>query len=195
MSSLSTQSVAIYCDLLGEAVLDTLISSKTRLKLVLKFFLNSNTKAYLRGLEEEFGESTNAIRLELNKFEEAGLLASESEGNKKVYQANAKHPFYKDLHQILLKFTGLDQIIDRVIGRLGELEVVYLVGRLSRGLESPVIDLVFVGNVDKDYLHSLVLKTEELIQKKIKYVVFGTSEFEVLRAEILPKEHFLLWKQ
>ena len=82
-------------------MLDTLISSKTRLKLVLKFFLNSNTKAYLRGLEEEFGESTNAIRLELNKFEEAGLLASESEGNKKVYQANAKHPFYKDLHQML----------------------------------------------------------------------------------------------
>ncbi len=176
-------------------MLDTLISSKTRLKLILKFFLNSNTKAYLRGLEEEFGESTNAIRLELNKFEEAGLLASESEGNKKVYQANAKHPFYKDLHQILLKFTGLDQIIDRVIGRLGNLEEVYLVGRLSRGLESPVIDLVFVGNVDKDYLHSLVLKTEELMQKKIKYVVFNDVEFEGLRSNIIPKEYYVLWKK
>ncbi len=163
--------------------------------MILKFFLNSNTKAYLRGLEEEFGESTNAIRLELNKFEEAGLLASESEGNKKVYQANAKHPFYKDLHQILLKFTGLDQIIDRVIGRLGNLEEVYLVGRLSRGLESPVIDLVFVGNVDKDYLHSLVLKTEELIQKKIKYVVFNDVEFEGLRSNIIPKEYYVLWKK
>lgn len=174
-------------------MLDTLISSKTRLKLILKFFLNSNTKAYLRSLEEEFGESTNAIRLELNKFEEAGLLASESEGNKKLYQANRKHPFYKDLHQILLKFTGLDQILDRVVSRLGDLDEVYLVGKLSRGLESPIIDLVFVGDIDKDYLHNLVVKTEELIQKKIKYVVFGLIEFKSLKQEVLPKDHFLLW--
>lgn len=82
-------------------MLETLISSKTRLKLILKFFLNNSTTAYLRGLEEEFGESSNAIRVELNKFEEAGLLNSEAEGNKKLYKANTKHPFYKDLHNIL----------------------------------------------------------------------------------------------
>ena len=58
-------------------MLDSLITSKTRIKLLLKFFLNSSMKAYLRGLAEEFGESTNAIRLELNHLEEAGLLKSE----------------------------------------------------------------------------------------------------------------------
>ena len=51
-------------------MIEVLISSKTRIKLLLKFFLNSNSKAYLRGLEQEFAESTNAIRVELNKFEE-----------------------------------------------------------------------------------------------------------------------------
>ncbi len=50
-------------------MLGTLITSKTRVKLLLKFFLNSNAKAHLRGLETEFGESSNAIRLELNRFE------------------------------------------------------------------------------------------------------------------------------
>ena len=49
-------------------MLDTLISSQTRLKLLLKFFLNSSTSSYLRDLESEFGESTNAIRLELNRL-------------------------------------------------------------------------------------------------------------------------------
>lgn len=174
-------------------MLETLISSKTRLKLILKFFLNNSTTAYLRGLEEEFGESSNAIRVELNKFEEAGLLNSEAEGNKKLYKANTKHPFYKDLHNILLKYTGLDQIIDNVISRLGDLNKVYLVGKLSRGIESPIIDLLFVGDIDRDYLVKLVNKAEPLIHKKIKYVVFSQDEFKELKKEILPKEHYLLW--
>jgi len=63
-------------------MLDTLITSKTRIKLLLKFFLNSNASSYLRNLEGEFGESTNGIRLELNKFEKAGLLQSQVSGNK-----------------------------------------------------------------------------------------------------------------
>ena len=50
-------------------MLDSLITSKTRIKLLLKFFLNTSTHAYLRGLADEFGESTNALRLELNHLE------------------------------------------------------------------------------------------------------------------------------
>ena len=53
-------------------MIEALISSKTRIKLLLKFFLNSKTTSYLRGLEAEFGESSNAIRIELNRFEKAG---------------------------------------------------------------------------------------------------------------------------
>ena len=68
------------------------ISSKTRVKLLLKFFLNTNTTSYLRGLAEEFDESTNAVRLELNRLERAGMLISRSSGNKKLYQANKTYP-------------------------------------------------------------------------------------------------------
>ena len=58
-------------------MLDSIITSKTRIKLLLKFFLNSETKSYLRNLEQEFGESTNGIRVELNRLEGAGLLKTE----------------------------------------------------------------------------------------------------------------------
>jgi hypothetical protein len=75
-------------------MIETLISSKMRIKLLLKFFLNSRSRSYLRGLETEFGDSTNAIRLELNRFEKAGMLKSYTEGNKKFFQANTDHPLY-----------------------------------------------------------------------------------------------------
>jgi len=55
-------------------MIEALITSKTRIKLLLKFFLNTQEESYLRSLENDFNESTNAIRIELNKLEEAGLL-------------------------------------------------------------------------------------------------------------------------
>ena len=85
--------------LLNVFMIEALISSKTRIKLLLKFFLNSSNKSYLRGLETEFGDSTNGIRLELNKLEEAGLLKTRIKGNKKIFQPN-KLERNKDLIQV-----------------------------------------------------------------------------------------------
>jgi hypothetical protein len=176
-------------------MLDTLITSKTRLKLLLKFFLNSNARAHLRNLESEFGESTNAIRLELNKFEQAGLLQSEMSGNKKVFRANTRHPLFSDIHNILLKTIGVDQIIERVVTRLGNVEKAYVAGDFARGTDAPIIDLVFVGNeIDTEYLARLALKTEELISRKIRFVIFGPEEFETYREKLTGKDLLLIWK-
>ncbi|MDO9580626.1 MAG: winged helix-turn-helix domain-containing protein [Bacteroidales bacterium] len=109
-------------------MLDTLVTSKTRLKLILKFFLNPCSSAYLRELAEEFGESSNAVRLELNRFEQAGLLKSEANGNKKLYRANVIHPLYKDIHSIISKTIGIDQIVDEVVAKLGDVEEAYITG-------------------------------------------------------------------
>lgn len=171
-------------------MLDTLITSKTRIKLLLKFFLNGQNKAYLRNLEAEFGESSNGIRVELNKFEQAGLLHSTSEGNKKIFTANTKHPMFGDIRSILLKYTGLDKIVEQVIGKLGNVESVYLVGELAKGLDSPIIDLIFVGDINKTYLLNLTEKVEKLIHKKVRYVTFTEKEFSEQKEIILSKPHF-----
>ncbi len=158
-------------------MLDVLISSKTRIKLLLKFFLNGSTRSYLRSLEQEFGESTNGIRVELNRLEESGMLLSAVEGNRRYYKANHQHPLYEQVHQILLKTIGIDQIIEKVIDRLGNVRQVFLVGKLARGLESPVVDLVLVGDIDQAYLQNLVEKAESLIHRKICTLVYGTEIF------------------
>ena len=177
-------------------MLDTLITSKTRLKLLLKFFLNSGARAHLRNLESEFGESTNAIRLELNKFEEAGLLKSEIKGNKKVFRANTSHPLFSDIHNILLKTIGFDQIIDRVVTKLGNVEKAYVTGDFARGIDAPIIDLVLVGDdINQEYLVRLATKTEDLIHRKIRYVIFSPAEFEMYTANRSNGEMLLIWKR
>src|SRR3954469_16396884 len=159
-------------------MIETLISSKTRIKLLLKFFLNSKNTAYLRNLEDEFGESTNAIRLELNKFEKAGFLASSAEGNKKVFSVNTKHPFYSNINSMIMKMTGLEYVVDYVLQRIGDLEKVYLVGKLSQGQNTNIIDLVLVGdNLNKMFLIEQIEKAEKKLDKKIRYVHYGKEEF------------------
>jgi hypothetical protein len=174
-------------------LLSTLISSKTRVKLLLKFFLNSDTTGYLRGLESEFGDSTNAIRQELNRFEEAGLLQSYAEGNKKFFQANTSHPLFREIHSIMLKHLGLDQLIATVVERLGNLDKAYLTGDFAKGKDSPIIDLLLIGNPDRQYLQNLVEKAEKLIHRKISFVVYHTDEAAQIPWSQMNPKPFLLW--
>jgi predicted nucleotidyltransferase len=176
-------------------MLETLISSKTRVKLLLKFFLNANTKSYLRGLESEFGESTNAIRLEVNRLEKAGMLSSFAEGNKKMFRANVKHPLFREIHNILLKHVGIDQIIEKVIIGLGQVEKVYLVGDFAKGLDSKIIDLIFVGDIDKFFLLKLTEKVEALIERKIRYIILTSAELGSADWNLYAAEPFLIWEQ
>ncbi len=177
-------------------MLESLITSKTRIKLLLKFFLNSSTTSYLRGLEPEFDESTNAIRHELNRFEEAGLLLAEQQGNKKIYHANTNHPLFPDINSLLMKYVGLDKIVDKVVVQLGELEKVYLVGELAKGKNSKIIDLIFVGdNIDKNYLLELINKVEKALERKVRYIILSLREVRDFLKTKPENEVLLLWKK
>ena len=160
-------------------MLDTIITNKTRIKLLLKFFVNKENRSYLRKLATEFGDSTNAIRIELNRLEAAGLLTSEPQGNKKIFRANSNHPLYGEMFSIVRKFVGIDKIIDEVARKIGDLESAYLTGDLARGIDSSVIELTLVGNqLDQAYIDQLVQKAELLVNREIKTTSLSTQEKE-----------------
>jgi len=174
-------------------VLDSLISSKTRIKLLLRFFLNPNHKAYLRGLASDFGESTNAVRLELNKMEKAGLIEGESQGNRKMFKANNQHPLFEEIRNIVMKHLGLDQLLVQIVHKLGDVKKVYLTGDLAKGIDTDMVDVALVGGVDTSYLVKLVTTAESVLQRKIRYVVFSEEEAE--KRDWDDNEYLVLWEQ
>lgn len=177
-------------------MLETLITSKTRIKLLLKFFLNSNSSSYLRNLESEFGESTNAIRVELIRFEKAGLLKSWYQGNKKLFSANTKHPLFSAIHNLMLKQIGFDKIIGNVIEKLGKVKSVFVVGDFANGIDTNIIDLIFVGDeIDQKYLSELVIKAEKLMERRIRYLTYTIEEFENYKKDYKGVDPLLLWKE
>ena len=173
-------------------MIKTLITSKTRVNLLLKFFLNPQNTAYLRGLSEELEESTNSVRLELNRLESANMLHSSKAGNKKMFTVNKSHPLYEDVNQIVKKYLGIDVIVDNILKGLGEPTKIYLTGDLAEGINSDLVDIILVGTINKSYLIDAIEKTEELIERKIRYILYTEEEF-LIRGQ--NKNQLLLWSK
>ena len=110
-----------------------LISSKTRIKLLVRFFFNPMTRAYLRELAKDFNVSTNAVREELNQLTKTNLLKSEKNGRSVYYKANQDHPLFPELRSMVTKVMGVDQVIDSIVQRLGNLEMAFLISETLQG--------------------------------------------------------------
>lgn len=176
-------------------MLNTLITSKTRINLLLKFFLNPGTKAYLRELSAEFGESTNSVRVELNRLTEAKLLKSTSFGRKIIYSANSKHNLFRDIQSVVRKFVGLEQLVEDLVEKLGSVEKAYVIGDYARGIDSGLIDVVLIGQVDKNTLDKFVYKTGNLISRKIRPLVLNEVEFNKLRSRLDIDHSLTIWNK
>jgi len=174
-------------------MLGTLITSKTRVKLLLKFFLNPETRAYLRELSTEFGESTNAIRVELNRLTEAKLLEKGSNGRMVMYHANTKHSFFKDIQKVVKKYIGIDTLAEELIAKLGDVQAAYVIGDYAKGMDTGLIDLVIVGNINETKLKEMTKKTEKLINRKIRTLVLNNSEFLDLVKNLDIKHSLYIW--
>ena len=149
-------------------MLNTLISSKTRLNLLLRFFLNLAKKSHLRGIANDLNESTNSIRLELNNLTEAGYLIKKKEKNKVNYLANKNHPLFHVLVDLVRKHTGIESIINNIVSVIDDLNKIYLIGDYAKGIDSGIIKIYLDGKIiDPEYIYEVIKKTEIKINRKI----------------------------
>jgi len=171
-----------------------LISSKTRIKLLIRFFLNPEARAYLRELAKEFNISTNAVREELNQLTKTAMLKTEKNGRKVFYTANTKHPLFPELKSMVSKVTGIDQVLDSVIIRIGDLEAAYLIDDYAEGKDTGIIDILLVGNIDQYHLNDLSRKTEQYINRKIRSLVLNKDEFKEMLPKLQKQPLLLIWE-
>jgi predicted DNA-binding protein YlxM (UPF0122 family) len=171
-----------------------LISSKTRIKLLIRFFFNPNTSSYLRELAKEFNVSTNSVRGELNQLTRTKLLTFQKSGRQVFYKANQEHPLFPELKSMVSKVMGIDQVIDSIVRRLGDLEQAYLLDDYAEGKDTGIIDLLLVGDIDQYHLNDLSRKTERYIKRKIRTLVLGRDEFKEFEPKLKACPHILIWK-
>ena len=151
-------------------MLNQIITSKTRLRLLIKFFISQANRGYLNGLANEMGESTNSIRKELNHLHDAGYLKKVKQNNKVEYRVNIKHPLYETLRKVVLKHLGLEDLVEAVLERMGNVEFITLVGDYAKGVDSGNIEVFLVGkDLNFNYISQLENKIEKLIGRKVSF--------------------------
>jgi len=134
---------------------------------LLKLFSHPDASGHLRGFAEEFGESTNSVRIELGKLSEAGLILSSPEGQKVLYRPNIQNPFYRELTRLVSKHMGFDQLVERVLNQLGEVESAFVVGDYARGLDTGTIEVALVGQVDQQVAQRLAQRAQQELGRRV----------------------------
>jgi len=151
-------------------LLNKLITSRTRLRLLIKFFISQANKGYLNGLANEMGESTNSIRKELNHLYDAGYLKKLKNDNKVEYQVNSSHPLYETLRNVVLKHLGLEDIVEAVLEKMGNVNQILLVGDYAEGKDTGNIEIFLIGkDLDMNYINQLEPKIEKIIDRKVSF--------------------------
>ena len=158
----------------------------------MRLFFNPQARSYLRELAKEFNVSTNAVREEINQLKKTNLLKSEKNGRQVYYMANTEHALFPELKSMVQKVMGIDQVIDSIINRIGNLEKAYLVGDYAEGKDTGIIDIILVGDVDHYHLNDLIQKTEKYIKRKIRPLVLSNKEYEILLPELTTRPNILI---
>lgn len=164
--------------------LQSLLVSKTRLKLINIFYKDVRELFYVRQLVRQTGEEINSVRRELLNLKKAGLLLSEVRGNRLYYWANPDNNLYIDLMILSHKTTGLCSSIQKNISKVGQLKLLictfpYLLGNTG----SDDVDLIIVGDISIKEIDTLVSEEEKILGREINYMVMSKTEFKLRRSK------------
>ena len=161
-------------------MLEAIISSKTRVKLLTLFLLSPEREYYVREITRLTEENMNAVRRELANLQSFGLITGERKGNQQYYTVNQDFFLYEDLQRIVLKTEGVARVIKEHLADLAGIRCMFIYGSFAKGSagRKSDIDLFIVGDIDENQLIPLVHESERALNREINYMLMRPGELE-----------------
>lgn len=163
------------------ASLSDFIVSKVRIKLLKALLEDPKEMYHVRALVRKTGEEINAVRRELARMEEAGMVKKEARGNRLYYWARWDYPYFEELLRLVAKTTGLGFAIRKNRGKLGKINYVMFSGEFVRHIDrknNEQVDVLMVGDVVLPELANLIRLEEQKRKQEINYTPMTKDEFE-----------------
>ena len=135
---------------------------------------------YVRELTRLIEEEINAVRRELARMQNAGMVQSEKRGNRLYYQFRSNYPFFSELLSLVTKTTPVGRSIINNRSKLGFVKYAFVSERLVRSLprQENELDLVIIGKVIMPQLDQIVKKLEKKLETEINYSSMTEEEFK-----------------
>lgn len=161
-------------------MLDGIISSRTKRKLLTLFLTNPKDRFYVRELSRHIKENVNSVRYELKELTSIGLISSEKVANLLYYKINTQCPIYKDLKHLIYKTEALGSYLKEISNLPDDIQIAFVYGSTAydREMEKSDIDLFIVGNIKGKQLHHHIIELEQKIGREINTVNMSPSEFK-----------------
>lgn len=161
-------------------MLEAIISSKTRVKLLTLFLLSPEREYYVREIVRMTEENMNAVRRELANLESFGLISGMKKGNQQYYTVNRDFFLYEDLQKILLKTEGVARVIKEKLANLEKIDCMFIYGSFAsaKAKAKSDIDLFIVSDVDENQLIPLVHESERALNREINYTLMQRDDLK-----------------
>lgn len=154
-------------------MLKHLFTSKARIKLLTIFLLNPDEEYFVRQLTRELDEQINSVRRELDNLKRMGLLKSRAKNRRKFFSVNKQFLLYRDLRNIIIKATNSSENLIKQIAKMGKVDFLLISGVFIQ--KETQVDLLIVGEVDKDVLEEFLDKLET--DQAIKFSILTSEDF------------------
>jgi predicted nucleotidyltransferase len=162
-------------------MLETLLGSKLRARVLGWLFSHPDERYFVRQLTKLVNEDSTNVSRELARLEKSGILISTAEGKQKYYQANRESPLFDELHGLIVKTTGVADVLREALAPEREqIRLAFIFGSIAFGNErrSSDIDVMVVGAVSFGRVVSLLSPAEGQLRREVNPVVYPVTEFK-----------------
>jgi len=169
--------------------LAVLLSSRVRAEIFRILFGINQSEYHLRDIQRRSGLAIGTVRQEAKKLEKLGLIIKQQDGNRTYYRANENHSLYITLHTLVLKTSGLTEILQKALS-IESIKFAFVFGSIASGKENANsdIDLFILGDIGLRSVSKLLKEPGQTIGREINPHIMTIDEFVNRNRE---KEHFV----
>lgn len=164
----------------SDRVLETLLGSRLRAKVLGWLLTHPSERFFVRQLKGILQEDATNLSRELTRLQRLGLLLCCPEGKQKYYQANQQSPLFPELQGLVLKTSGLADLLRESLEPLRcSIRWAFVYGSMASGTmtaESDV-DLMVIGSCSSRELTVAVHPVQQQIGREINLTVYPEEEF------------------
>ena len=160
-------------------ILADLLSSKVKAEVFRLLFGLHQQPLHLRELQRRSGLAVATVQQELHRLRRLGLIESRPDGNRTYFVAREDHPLYAEIRGLVLKTTGLADVLRRVLDRERRIKVAFVFGSVAQAREQAHsdIDLLFVGDISLRETTKLLHGIADQVGREINPKIFTPPEF------------------
>ena len=164
---------------------------QTRRLILSMLYGHPDEAYYLRQLARSTGAGLGAVQREIKRLAEAGILKRAVRGRQVFYQANPDCPLFNELKSLVVKTTGVADVVRTVLAPLtGGIKLAFIYGSLARLEQKSAsdIDLMVVGGVSFGEVVSALATAQDTLAREVNPTVYSPAEF---KAKLKGGHHFL----